>query len=399
MREDYRTDDANSSDGPGRGHARRKFLKLTVAGAGLGALAGPAVLSTAGRASAVTAPLTSFTHPGILHNSSDLARIKSRVGAGTAPWYAGYQQLAASGYSSSSYSMAGPYATVSRGSSGYGGNDALWSDANAAYQNALMWVITGDTAHATKALQIIKGWSTTLTLINGSEAELAGGIYGAKLAAAAEIMHYTAPSGSWTSSQIARTVAMFEDVFVPVIEGYDDSGWGLMCLRGMFQIGVFCDNLTVFNAAYNAFYTNNCCSLGRMINSTGQCTESGRDQQHTQLILGALAEVCETAWIQGLDLYGAADKRLLSGFEYKASYSLGNNVDFTPWGGCKVTYNTISSENRGEFRPIYEMGHNHYVKRLGGWAGYTSQAAARLRPEGAAFQCDHPGFGTLLYTR
>jgi len=35
-----------------------------------------------------------------------------------------------------------------------------------------------------------------------------------------------------------------------------------MCVRGMFQIGVFCDNLTVFNSAYDAFYTNSCCSLG-----------------------------------------------------------------------------------------------------------------------------------------
>ncbi|WP_202979367.1 hypothetical protein, partial [Arthrobacter sp. TS-15] len=97
--------------------------------------------------------------------------------------------------------------------------------------------------------------------------------------------------------------------------------------------------------------------------------------------------------------YGAADSRLLSGFEYTASYNLGNTVAYTPWGGCKVTYNTISSTYRGEFRPIYEMVYNHYVKRLGGWAGYTSQVAANLRPEGAAFQCDHPGFGTLLYTR
>ncbi|MFF5010320.1 alginate lyase family protein [Streptomyces phaeochromogenes] len=382
----------------GQGPARRKFLKLTVIGAGLAALPA-AALATAGPASAITSPLTSFTHPGILHNSTDLARIKSKVAAGTAPWLAGYNQLTASSYSSSSYSMTGPYATVQRGTAGYSGNDALWTDANAAYQNALMWTITGTTAHATKALQIIKAWSSTLTLITGTEAKLAAGIYGAKLAAAAEIMRYTAPSGSWTSSQIAQTVAMFEDVFVPVIEGYDDSGWGVMCVRGMFQIGVFCDNLTVFNSAYNAFYTNSCCSLGRMINSTGQCTESGRDQQHTQNILGALAEICETGWIQGLDLYGAADSRLLSGFEYTASYNLGNTVAYTPWGGCKVTYNTISSSYRGEFRPIYEMVYNHYVKRLGGWAGYTSQVAANLRPEGAAFQCDHPGFGTLLYTR
>ena len=52
-----------------------------------------------------------------------------------------------------------------------------------------------------------------------------------------------------------------------------------------------------------------------IINEEGQCQESGRDQQHTQLGLGCLAEACEVGWRQGVDLYGAADNRLLRGYE------------------------------------------------------------------------------------
>ena len=58
----------------------------------------------------------------------------------------------------------------------------------------------------------------------------------------------------------------------------------------------------------------------------------------------------------------------------------------------------ISTQGRNRLRPIYEMVLNHYEKRKGIPAPYTRQAAEKLRPEGAAFQADHPGFGTLLFT-
>ncbi|WP_155058544.1 hypothetical protein [Streptomyces blattellae] len=47
--------------------------------------------------------------------------------------------------------------------------------------------VTRDTAHATKALQIIRSWTNALRETNGKDAEQAAGIYGAKLAAAVEI--------------------------------------------------------------------------------------------------------------------------------------------------------------------------------------------------------------------
>ena len=38
------------------------------------------------------------------------------------------------------------------------------------------------------------------------------------------------------------------------------------------------------------------------------------------------------------------------------------------------------------------------LKRRSLPAPWTYAAVARLQPEGAAFQCDHVGFGTLLFT-
>ncbi|MFD3503250.1 alginate lyase family protein [Streptomyces sp. NPDC058678] len=377
--------------------SRRRFLQITAVGAG--AAAG-AALTGADQAAAVTSGLTSLTHPGVLHSRADLDRIRTKVAAGTEPWLSGYNAFAADFFSRSSYVVAGGRATVTRGSDTEDGNTELWYDCNAAYQNALMWYITGDTAHATKALQIIKSWTNALREINGKDAELAAGIYGAKLAAAVEIMHYTGPSGSWSAAELAATVSMFENVFVPLVNVYGDGGYGLMGVKGMLQIAVACNNLTLFNDAYNAFQTNGCCALTKLIQpGTGQCCESGRDQAHTQLILGSLAEICQTGWIQGLDLYGASDALLLSGFEYTAKYNLGNTVPYdATFGRCNWHWSAISTDGRGTFRPIYEMAYNHYVKRAGRTAPYTAQVAARLRPEGAPVQCDHPGFGTLLFS-
>ncbi|MEV0399605.1 alginate lyase family protein [Actinoallomurus sp. NPDC050550] len=378
--------------------SRRQFLKITAVGAGATALSGAGIPLTASPAGAVTSGITSFTHPGVLHNLTDLQRIRTNVKNGVEPWLSGWNAFKSDAYSQSTYAKAGPYTTVSRGTEGYTGWDALWMDANAAYQNAIMWYVTLDTTHASKALEIIKAWTNTLTSIKGSEAVLASSIAGAKLAAACEIMRYTKPSGAWTSTEVNTTVAMFKNIFVPLISNYWEATWGVMCIRGMCQMGVFCDDISIFDSAYNAFYTHACCSLGKMILPSGQSLDTGRDQQHAQLALGAFAEVCQTAWIQGRDLYAASDHRLLKAFEYTASYNLGNSVPYTTQTSCSVTYTSNSSLYRGQLRPIYEMAWNHYVKRADAAAPYSYEAILKIRPEGAAFQADHPGFGTLLFT-
>ena len=59
---------------------------------------------------------------------------------------------------------------------------------------------------------------------------------------------------------------------------------------------------------------------------TGQCQESGRDQGHVILGLGAMSAVCEIAWKQGNDLYSSFDNRILTGYEYTVKYNLGYDV-------------------------------------------------------------------------
>jgi hypothetical protein len=138
--------------------------------------------------------------------------------------------------------------------------------------------------------------------------------------------------------------------------------------------------------------------------NTGQLQESGRDPEHAQLGIGELAALCEIAWNQGDDLYGYAGSRLLKGFEYTASYLLGNTVPFTTYTDPFRTDATISAESTpaqiagamSNPRPIYEMVWNHYVNRRGLAAPFSKQVAEKTRPEG--YNGDHIGFGTILFT-
>src|SRR5262249_51289707 len=154
-----------------------------------------------------------------------------------------------------------------------------------------------------------------------------------------------------------------------------------------------CDDRELFDRAVDYFRQGQ--GNGRLthyiINDSGQCQESGRDQQHAQLGLGLLAEACEIAWNQGVDLYSEADNRLLKGFEYSARYNLGQDVPFVATVDVtgKYHHKAISANGRGRLRPIYEMVWNHYERRRGIPAPFTRQAAERIRPEGAAFTADH----------
>lgn len=345
-----------------------------------------------------------FVHPGLLHTTSDLARMKEKVAAGEEPWKRGFGKFAAHPQSSADWKPR-PLEHVERSLlAGRGlGKEQLERDGNAAYQNALMWCITGKEEHAKKAVEILNGWSTTLKRLDGTDVELAAGLCGFKFANAAELMRSTYPA--WTAAEVARCQEMLRSVFVPPIQNFAlwaHGNWDLACMKALMAIGVFCDDHALFDRAVDFFYhgPGNGALLNYVINEAGQVQESGRDQQHTFLGIGLLAEMCEMGWSQGLDMYGAADNRLLKGFEYIARYNLGEEVPFEPYVDTSGRFpaNRISTNGRGRLRAIFEMGFNHYERRKGVPAPWTKKAAETLRPEGEGFGADHPGFGTLLFS-
>ena len=348
-----------------------------------------------------------FVHPGLLHSMKDLNRMKEMVAQNKEPWNSGFEVFKASPYSSAGW-QPHPAEHVERSLLiGYSKNiRELEKDVCAAYQNALMWTITGDEAHAKTAVEIINAWSKKLKVFDGTDVELGAGICGFKLVNAAEIMRYTYPE--WSKADIKQCQQMFKKVFYPPIQHFAlwaHGNWDLACMKEMMAIGVFCDDHAMFDKAVHFYYAGpgNGSLTHYIVNENGQCQESGRDQPHCQLGIGHLSEMCEIGWTQGLDMYSAVNNRLLKGFEYTAKYNLGEEVPFEPYTDISGRFpaTQISTNGRGQLRSIYEMVLNHYANRVGLSADqykYTKQAADKLRPEKAGFNADNPGFGTLLFS-
>jgi hypothetical protein len=344
-----------------------------------------------------------FVHPGVLHTADSLARMRERVAKGEEPWRSGFEKLKEHAASRAGWKRLGPFERVSRNPGPDYHAFNFDQDGNAAYQNALLWCITGDSAHARAAMDILNAWSAKLRAVTGRDQQLTAALGGFKYANAAELIRHTCPE--WPAADAERCERMLREVIYPPIRNFApfaNGNWDTACIKTMMAIGVYCDDRELFDRAVGYYRSGK--GNGRLahyiVNAEGQCQESGRDQQHAQLGLGHLAEACEIAWNQGVDLYGEADNRLLRGFEYTARYNLGEGVPFAMHVDTTGKYmaRAISARGRGLLRPIYEMVWNHYENRRGVSAAYTRKAAERIRPEGAAFQADHPGFGTILFS-
>lgn len=348
-----------------------------------------------------------FVHPGLLQDREDLERIKIAVAQKQEPVYSGYEIFRTNAQSQLDYQMRGPLAMVSRNPTV--GQVAYDSDANAAYQLAIQWCVTGDIAYAKKSEQIINAWATTLTAITGRDAVLMAGLGPFKMVNAAEILRYT--DAGWSQSKIQRAEKNFRNVVYPIVENFApfaNGNWDTAAIKTMMAIGVFCNDRAMFERALDYYEdgTGDGCLTHYIIAGSGQCQESGRDQQHTQLGLAHLGDCCEIAWHQGLNLYEYDDDLLLKGFEYTAKYNLGDDVPFieTMDRTGKYHHTQISMNGRGRFRAVWEEVYNAYANRLGIPAPFIQQVVEKIRPEGAGVPtapngADHVGFGTLLFAQ
>ena len=383
---------------------RRGFLGGTAAlllVAGASGLLAPGTARAADREGA-----RSFTHPGLLHTADDLARMKAAVAAKQSPVYDGYLAFAAHARSKSTYTIqnTGQITTWGRGPTNFQ-NQAV-ADSAAAYQNALMWAVTGDRANADKARDLLNAWSASLTMITGADGPLGAGLQAFKFVNAAELLRHTGYDG-WAAADIARCERSFLDVWYPAVSGYmlyANGNWDLTALQTILAIGVFCEQPTLFEDAlrFAAAGAGNGSIAHRIVTDAGQGQESGRDQGHEQLAVGLTGDIAQVAWNQGVDLWGYDDNRILANFEYAARYNLGGDVPFVPDLDRTGKYikTTVSAVSRGTLPPIYEMAYAHYAGVRGLDTPYTK--AAVFRGTGGArvvegSNDDLPSWGTFAY--
>ena len=266
----------------------------------------------------------------------------------------------------SDYKMAGPYEVVARDGEyrqSKGGSERdMWT----AWQCAQK----GQNA---KALEIINAYANTLQRFDGHDAPLCS-IQAYWLVRAMMLLKDN-KQPSWS--------AMIRRAMLPVMEKFEadspyaNGNWGAIVNRLRMACGIFLEDSVLYHHAIDYFlHANDNGALPKYVSETGQCQETGRDQGHAQLGLGALCETCEMAWSQGDDLWGALDNRLLKGMEYTAKYNLGYEVPFKTWTDCTGLYNDWTEPGemgRGRIRCIYELPYNHYVKRKGLKMPYTKK--------------------------
>lgn len=352
-----------------------------------------------------------FVHPGLLHSEESLERIRSLVKTQSQPAYGSYQIMSGLPEGKATYRLRGPFETISRGGRFGYTKDPCERDFNSAYYNAILWIATGETSHADKSMEIIRSYARTLQKIEGPDDPLCAGLQGFMLVNAAEIMRYTYlgseyPNG-WNSDDTERAESMFRNAFQPVLtefyqkKPYTNGNWGIAVTKAQLAIGVFLNDRKLYDEAIDFFFNGkDNGTLPNYIAESGQSQEAGRDQAHVMLGIGCLAEIAEVAWTQGLDLYGALDNRIMKGYEYLSKSNLGYDVPFFTWKDLTGKYSrwtTFGEDGMGRFRSVFEIGYNHYVYRKGLEMPFTKMVLDRIRPEGAGFTCDNPGFGSLLF--
>lgn len=264
------------------------------------------------------------------------------------------------------YRLAGPYEVVARDgeyAKTKGGSERdMWQ----AWQSAK----AGD--HET-ALQIIDAYAATLQRFDGHDAPLC--TIQAYWLLRAMMLEKDSQKESW-SGMVRRAI-------LPVVEKFEadspyaNGNWGHIVNRCRMAAAIFLGDTALYQHSIDVYlHANDNGSLPNYIGETGQCQETGRDQGHAQLGLGAMCEICEMAWQQGDDLWGALDNRLMKGMEYTAKYNLGYDVPFETWTDCTGLYNEWTepgSMGRGRIRCIYDLPYQHYVGRKGLKMPYTKK--------------------------
>ncbi|WP_406683279.1 carbohydrate-binding protein [Seonamhaeicola sp. MEBiC1930] len=340
-----------------------------------------------------------FIHPGVSHNQSDLDRMKYMVEAKIDPWYSSYVEFASHAKSSYNYTVQGSSLNT------VGDKGKVTSDGRAAYQNALMWCLTGDTRHAEKAIEIFNAW---VNITNVSDFCLnAGKIY--MMLEGAELIKSTYSGWSMEDREAFEDMLVYpgySNMAVPLaLSSQNDSYYWriyngdrfragnqeLAGLRAMLAMGIFLDNEIMYDRAlryfkgmphrsddlpyepgpnirtgmeyedqfmirYNVTYGDAQEDYGydgQLVNyiyENGQCQESSRDQNHSFVGIGECATMAKIAWNQGDDVFSFADDRILLGAEFTLRYNVSWDVSYPdqpePWEPTAESGEFIQKLNR-----------------------------------------------------
>ena len=282
------------------------------------------------------------------------------------------------------------------------GDKQLRQDATTAYQQALMWYITGDQDYLNNAKEVLDAWGNglkqffnttepanwdTISQVWGASSVLSSGVAGQKMAAAAEILLYT-PSSGWcrdAQGNIDYETKKVYDHFLRLIWQETNKWFGFFNQAavgnmGYMSISIFLDDINGYNEAVERFAYNKKAvddanttganttnfSVAAMVLDNGQVVEMGRDQPHSGGDVGALGAAARTINVQGtkldpvtgvpvaeggVDPYEFQNQKLLKALSYFTKYNAGYDVDYIPnvnGLGQKTEWSAVSPAGTGK---------------------------------------------------
>ena len=166
---------------------------------------------------------TGLVHPGILQSRADLNTMRDMVWLGKEPWASAFDKFRKTPESSKNVVIYGNGGTqkefVYSQISDSNGDKQLRQDATTAYQQALMWYITGDEAYLNNAKKVLDAWGNglkqffnttepanwdTVAQIWGASSVLSSGVAGQKMAPPQKFFSIRqAPGGAGTPKAIS----------------------------------------------------------------------------------------------------------------------------------------------------------------------------------------------------
>jgi len=345
-----------------------------------------------------------FEHPGVFNREDDFARMRQKIAEKAEPWYSTWNNLLSSPEAQVGWAGPRAVATIIRG--GTGDNiSLLYRDVAAAYQNALIYKISGDKAHGDKAVQILNAWASINTAVSGNaDRYLAAGLDGYQFANAGELMRGY-PGFDFEKFKNYMLNVFFYPMNERFLIGnawgapHNDAcatnyrvNWDICNMNAMLGISILADHKTGFDEALNYLKSGDGTgNITRAVpylhpdyptvgaNIVGQWEESGRDQGHAVGGMSLYGLFCEIAWNQGVDIYSYDNYRFRKGAEYVARYNLGDsvagqwkydNLPYTSYSrmmGSTCTWYTepvLGAATRGKLGASWELIYNHYARRL-----------------------------------
>ncbi|MGP3773295.1 alginate lyase family protein [Streptomyces sp. SDT5-1] len=343
-----------------------------------------------------------FAHPGVLVGKDQLAAAREHVRRKQEPWISAYREMSRSKYADLDYE-AKPYATVRCPFDAEAGQGCVEEreDAIAAYTQALLWNITRDRAHAAKAVEIMNAWSDKVTGHTADNAGLQAAWAGASWAKAGELMQYTYED--WPDGQELKFQRMLREAYLPEVRGGSadfNGNWDLVMADATMSMGVYLNDRSAFDQAVGHFRARvpayfylasdgplpvrpkgsgidtpaelRTYWFGQKTFKDGLSQETCRNFKHASYSLAATSHMAETAWHQGVDLYGEVKDRLAAALELHSKYQLGAKAPAWLCGG-KV---------QRDMGPDTEVGLQHLQGRLRMDLPQTERLTRKERPEG-----------------